>query len=849
MTAHGGAHPQNDLEARAMETVTDLLADAVRRYDRHPALLIKPAFRTRTWRYRDLGEQVPRVARALVDLGLERGDRVVIWAVNRPEWAIGFLAATHAGLVGVPLDVRSADDFATRVVEQTEPKLVLASRQTEEAARRLGLPVVLIETLPDLAKHHDPLPAADVGPDDLLVVMFTSGTTGDPKGVMLTHGNVASNARTLIDVFPFGPDERLLSVVPLSHMFGMTCDLLAPLAAGKTVVYPVSRQPAVLVRTFREFKVTMFLIVPQGLRLLSNAVERKVDASGRRGQFERLHAIAPRLPRFARRLLFRPVLSQFGGRLRTFAVGASALEPELAHRWGHMGIDCLQGYGATEMSPVISFTRPSRNRIGTVGEAIPGVEIRIAEDGEVIVRGPNRFIGYWQNPEATAAVIDAEGWYHTGDVGELDADGYLTLRGRKKDMIVLPDGQNVYPDDVEAVLARDSRLRDASVVGFAADGTGARVHAVLLLDDPSQAEPIVRHANTALAGHQQIRGWSVWPHDDFPRTPSLKVKKRLVLQELSRQDAPTHGGADGDASASAPTRPQVATVAALAAQVAQVPDLRAQPDARLEADLGLDSLGRVELLSVIEEELGAFIDDGQVEPNATIAELERLVEAARDARPETGIFGWPLNPVVRAIGIGFQELLMVPFVGLFYRVTILGEHHLKGLQGPVIFAPNHHLHSDNAIILTHLPLAWRWRLSVAAAADDIFGNRLRGLGAAVIGNAFPLAREGAIRRSLELLGARLDRDFSVLIFPEGELTVGGPMKPFKAGAGLIAVESAIPVVPMKVKIKRLSWIDQRGPGSSPRGDVEIIFGEPISFDAGTDAATATARLEEAVAAL
>jgi len=191
---------------------------------------------------------------------------------------------------------------------------------------------------------------------------------------------------------------------------------------------------------------------------------------------------------------------------------------------------------------------------------------------------------------------------------------------------------------------------------------------------------------------------------------------------------------------------------------------------------------------------------------------------------------------------------MVPFVALFYRVRIRGEDHLKGLEGPVIFVPNHHLHTDNAIILTHLPLAWRWRLSVAASADDIFGNPLRGLGAAVIGNAFPLAREGAIRRSLELLGARLDRNFSVLIFPEGELTVGGPLKPFKAGAGLIAVESATPVVPMKVKIHRLSWIDQRGAGTSLRGDVEVIFGQPIHFSAGTDAA-ATARLEEAVAAL
>jgi long-chain acyl-CoA synthetase len=834
---------------RRMDTVSDLLSGAVERYDRHPALIIKPAFRTRTWRYRDLGRQVPRVARSLADRGLVPGDRVVLWAVNRPEWAVGFLAVAHAGLVGVPLDVRSTDEFAAKVAAQTEPKVVLASRQTEEAAGRLGLPVILIESLPDLARGvAEPLPAATVGPDDLLLIIFTSGTTGDPKGVMLSHRNVASNARTLVDVFPFGPDERLLSVVPLSHMFGLTCDLLAPLAAGKTVVYPVSRQPAVLVRTFRDFKVTMLLIVPQGLRLLANAVERKVDAGGRRAQFERLHSVAERMPRFVRRLLFRPVLSQFGGRLRTFAVGASALEPELARRWSHMGIDCLQGYGATEMSPVISFTRPSRNKIGSVGEPIPGVEVRIADDGEVLARGPNRFVGYWQNPEATAAAIDADGWYHSGDIGELDADGFLTLRGRKKDMIALPDGQKVYPDDVEAVLGRDPRLRDASVVGLDGDGSGAQVHAVLLLDDRDQADAIVRDANAALAGHQQIRGWTVWPDEDFPRTASMKVKKRLVLDRLADMAAPEATAAAG-AGPTAEARPQVATVASLTSQVALVPLAQVVPGARLEADLGLDSLGRVELLSVIEEELGAFVDDGQLDPDASVADLERLVEGAPDAKHEEGVFGWPLNPVVRAVGIGLQELLMVPFVGLFYRVRIRGEHHLKGLEGPVIFAPNHHLHSDNAIILTHLPLAWRWRLSVAAAADDIFGNPIRGLGAAVLGNAFPLAREGAIRRSLELLGARLDRDFSVLIFPEGELTVGGPMKPFKAGAGLIAVESAIPVVPMKVKIHRLSWIDQRGEGTSPRGDVEVIFGEPILFDAGTDAVAATSRLETAVATL
>jgi long-chain acyl-CoA synthetase len=833
-----------------MDTINALRERSVERFGAHPALIIKPGFRTRVWRYTDLGHQVPRMARALTDAGATRGDRVVIWAVNRPEWGLGFLAAAHAGLVSVPLDVRSTDDFATKVVEQTEPTLVIASRQTEDAARRLGLPVILIESLPDLARGADPLPVAEVGPDDLLLIMFTSGTTGDPKGVMLTHRNVTSNAISLVDVFPFGENERLLSVLPLSHMFGLTCDLLAPLAAGKTVVYPVSRQPAVLVKTFREFRITMLLVVPQGLRLLANAIERKANATGKRAQFDRLHTIAPRLPRFARRLLFRPVLSQFGGRLRTFAVGASALEPGLATFWSNMGVTAVQGYGATEMSPAISFTRPQRNRIGTVGEPIPGVEVRIAADGEVLARGPNRFVGYWQNAEATAAAIDTDGWYHTGDLGELSGDGYLTLRGRKKDMIALPDGQKVYPDDVEAVLVRDDRIRDSAVIGLDGDGSGVRVHAVLLVDDASVAEAVVRDANARLAGHQQIRGWSVWPEEDFPRTPSMKVKKRLVLDALELGN----GAAPAATPSAAGSQPQpaagaVATVPELVAQVAQVPSGQVLAGSRLETDLGLDSLGRIELLSVIEEEMGAFVDDGQLEPDETVAGLERLVEGAREAGHDEGVFGWPLNPLVRAVGLGFQSLLLVPVVALAYRVRVRGEHHLKGLVGPVIFVPNHHLHTDNMIILTHLPIVWRWRLSIAAAADDIFGNPLRGLGAAIIGNAFPLAREGSVRRSLELLGARLDRNFSILIYPEGELTVGGPLKAFKAGVGLVAVEGATPVVPMKVKINRFSWADRRGPGTSPRGDVEVIFGEPILFPAGTDHPAATARLEEAVGAL
>jgi len=261
----------------------------------------------------------------------------------------------------------------------------------------------------------------------------------------------------------------------------------------------------------------------------------------------------------------------------------------------------------------------------------------------------------------------------------------------------------------------------------------------------------------------------------------------------------------------------------------------------------MDSLARVDLLGVIEEELGAYIDDAALAPGATVADLDRLVREARDAKRETGIFGWPLNPLVRTFGILLQETFVWPLVTIFYRVRVTGREKLHGLRGPVLFAPNHCLHWDNGIILTAIPLGWRWKLAVAAAADDVFGNKLNGFFSAVLADAFPLAREGAIRRSLELLGARLDRNFSVLIYPEGKLTVGGPTQPFKSGTGLIAVQGGTPVVPMKLKIKKMSVLDRTG--WPLRGSVEVVFGEPLRFASDTDPNEATHRLEAAVAAL
>ncbi len=456
-------------------------------------------------------------------------------------------------------------------------------------------------------------------------------------------------------------------------------------------------------------------------------------------------------------------------------------------------------------------------------------------------------------------MIDGDGWYHTGDLGDLSPDGFLTMRGRKKDMLALPDGQKVYPEDVEAVLATDERLRDAAVVGWPI-GPDLRVHACLLLDDaetrdPALAQAIVRDANARLAPHQQIRGYTVWADEDFPRTHTLKVRKHEVIGRLAAIAASESGvraghaarGSSDEAPIAHTTEDAADPLVELIAQIAAIPPVSITPTSRLSGDLNLDSLQRVELLGAIEEELGAYIDDDALQPEATVAELESMVEAARGAKHESGIYGWPLNPAVRAVGLGFQVAIMQPLVRVFYRVRTTGAERLVGLEGPVVFIPNHCLHTDNAIILSRLPVGWRWKLSAAAAADTIYANPLKGILASVLANAFPLRREGGVRHSLELLGARLDRGFNILLYPEGKLTVGGPMQPFKPGVGLIAIEGATPVVPMKIHINRMSRLD--APSPSWRGDVEVVFGDPLWLDADSDPVAATTRLEDAVRAL
>ena len=822
-----------------MQTLVDLLKESSERHGDSTALTITPGFRQQRWSYERLWDFSGSVAAFLARRGLEKGDRAIIWSVNRPEWVAAFFGCMRAGVVAVPLDVRTAPDFVERVVEHTAPKLAFVSRQTPDVGALGAVPVALLDDLEELVESADPSAGCpDVTADDLAEVMFTSGTTGDPKGVMLTHGNILSNVLAAVAAVPIKPSDRLFSLLPLSHMLEQTGGLLAPLSGGAGVVYPVSRQPTVIFKTLRANRVTKIVLVPQALQLFMNGIDREVSARGKDRQWRLLQTVASKLPMSMRRLLFRPVHRQMGGRIRFFMSGGAYLDPELQKKWGTLGIRVMQGYGTTEASPVITTNSLDRQRLGSVGRVLAGQEVRIAEDGEVLTRGPNVTPGYWQNEAASKAAFE-DGWYKTGDLGFLDDDGFLFLKGRKKNLIVLANGQNVYPEDIETALGRQPGVREAVVVGMPSGESSIEIHAALLLEEEADADDIVRAANAALADHQRVQGFTVWPEDDFPRTHTLKVKKQLVLDHLLRE---RDGDRDEPAAPPAARAAPVNDVHRIAATLSEMPADQVGDDSTLADDLGLDSLGRVELLSAIEQELGAYVDDDRVGPETTLAELTAMVREGAQVQPmrfpKWGRAWW-----CRPLRAALQYAFIFTTLHLFYRIRVYGKGNLAGLQGPLLFASNHNVKLDSAVTLMALPSGWRWRISPAAAADDIFGPRLKGMANVLLGNAFPFAREGSIRASLEHLGRLLDMGWSVLIYPEGGRYPEG-MNPFKSGAGLIAVESRTPVVPIRVKLHKAAIFD-RGPLLS-RGKIDVHFGEPIVFPRGADYLEATARLESAV---
>jgi long-chain acyl-CoA synthetase len=533
-------------------TLIDLLERAVTRFGERPVLGLRlDDGSTMQWTYRDLDRRARIAAWRLRALDLEPGDRILTWGPSSPELPAAYFGAMHARLVIVPLDVRMSADAVQTVVRASGARhLILGTGRDAPdpgEAGLVGFPTTTIEALSAEPAGDDPLFPPDwearqaawkrPTPEEVFELIFTSGTTGTPKGVMLTHDNVVASIESFHHIVP-PMEHRLISVLPLSHLLEQAVGLYYAIDVGAHVLYVRSRNPRVVFDSLREHRVTSMVVVPQVLDLFWSAVEREIDKRGRRATVDRLRAVARHLPFAARRLLFRSVHAQLGGHLSLFLSSGAFLPPALQGAWEDLGVTVLQGYGATETGTGACTTLDDHGP-GTVGRTPEGIEMRIVDSGEVQFHGRSVFHGYWNAPELTAAAFTDDGWYQTGDLGHLDAAGRLILSGRIRDMIVLPNGFNVYPEDIENAL-RIAGLRDAVVVETAP----GRIEVVVLALDgevaaatDARVDAAVRAANKALGPNQRVAGSRIWPTPDFPRTHTLKIKRDPVRRWAAEEAA------------------------------------------------------------------------------------------------------------------------------------------------------------------------------------------------------------------------------------------------------------------------------------------------------------------------
>jgi long-chain acyl-CoA synthetase len=838
------------------DTLVDLFRDLTRH--RGDFLVYDDGYRVRRHSYTDVTRASRAFAARLASVGIRQGEKVVFWGENRPEWIVCYWGCVISGVIVVPIDYRTSSEFLLRVAGIVRARAILAGDDVDAA----GLSANTAASMPPLWHFNDvdwaadgPMPSVTVNRDDVAQIVFTSGATAEPKGVVIRHRNIMANVvpveREVLKykkyARPFLP-LRFLNLLPLSHMFGQSMATNIPPMVDGTVVFMRSFNPHDIVRMVQTWRVSVIVCVPKILDVLKEHALRSDPSAA--------HVPEGRLSIPKRWWKYRAIHRLFGLKFWAFVVGAAPLSSALEEFWRRLGFVVIQGYGLTETAPIVTLNHPFKTRTGSVGTPIAGVEIKIAEDGEILVRGENVTTGYYEGVEGGVSpsggrVVDAEGWLHTGDIGERDADGRVFIKGRKKEMIVTPEGLNVFPDDVERVLNAISGVRESAVVARI-EGGEERVHAVLVLDDPAASvEATIATANRSLQDHQRIRSVSVWTAGDLPRTEGTKKLKRQMIRDWvatgGRPTATAHAGDD--------------PVAALIARFAGGRELGAGTSL---ADLGLSSLERVELMVALEDRLQTRIDESQFAAAKTLDDVKALLSKApaqAEVMEPVEFPRWNRHPLVGVIRRLSLATWILPLARVFAWIDVEGREHLRDIRGPVVFAANHQSHFDVPVILAALPGHIRKTIAPAMSKDffrahffpegqpwrQVFVIRIAYYLAAFFFNAFPLPqREAGARQTLRYIGEVTADGFSILIFPEGVRSNTGEMAPFLGGIGMIGSRLDLPVIPVRVDdVYKILRARETRPHP---GRVKVTFGPPMRLH-GEDYAALARAVEQAVRAL
>ncbi len=821
-----------------MQTLLEVLAE-IRRLGDREALRFYNGFRTWKLTYGDLYRQISSFAVYLDGAGVQKGQRAILWAENRPEWIIAFWGCIARGVQVVPVDARSSIDLVQRIQNEVQARLIV----TGDSVRweRSGLAQLTVSELAELPIPEDFQPIA-AAPEDVVEIVYTSGTTGDPVGVVHRHHNICANLSPIqIEMRkyerwakPFQP-VRILDMLPLSHLFGQSLGIFIPPLLGGAAVFISELHAAAILDTIRRERVSVLVSVPKLLTNLRHEVERRLKPPDVPAKRKGIPGI------FERWWRYRKVHAALGFKFWAVLVGGAEVNQEVEAFWTRLGFLVIQGYGLTETSPVVALNHPFNTRRGSIGKPLHGQEVRIAPDGEILVRGESVIHDYVGARAAEQGRIDEQGWLHTGDIGESDAEGRLYYKGRKKEMIVTSEGLNVYPQDVERVLNAIPQVKDSVVVAARRNGEES-VHAALLLRD-SAANPadLIAQANRGLESHQRIQSWSLWPEDDFPRTPStMKVKRGEVARRIAEPGAvaPPSGALD--------------VLARWQGEDAQ-------------RDLGLSSLERVELLAELESRYGVELDERRFAEASSARELQALVRDAGDqtAQPEPVLLPrWTRSRAALALRFLMMQGVVIPTFRGFLTLRVHGIENLTKIQAPVLFASNHQSDLDTPAIFAALPMHWRYRVAPAMSQDYFrawlepgsapFRKRLSTMLeyflAVEFFNAYPLPqRMAGVRRALKYTGELIDLGYCPLVYPEGKRTPDGALQPFKTGIGLMATRLRVPVVP--IHLKGLFEIYSIHDSWPRRGTVQVTIGPPLHFTGEHDEKAAASAIETAIANL
>jgi long-chain acyl-CoA synthetase len=823
------------------ETLLSFLDDCVAR-EREIAVVHWRGLRISRWSYARLASCAFQFARELEKREISAGDRVLFWGENSPEWIAAFYGCLLRGAIVVPLDLKSAPDFVARVQQQVSAKLLLA----DGSQSRLNIAQMSFSTLADSNHSVEPYTAHTAKPDDLVEIVFTSGTTAEPKGVCLTHRNLLTNLAPIEKEFKkYSRWERLvhpvrfLCLLPLSHVFGQLMGIFVPQLMGGEVYFRESYKPSQIIAEIKKQRINVVVTVPRVLETLREKLTSEVSAA-------QLNAADDR--HFLRNWwAFRKIRRRFGWRLWAFITGGATLEPDTESFWRRLGYAVVQGYGMTETASLASLSHPFRTRQGSIGKPVAGQELKLSDSGEILVRGANVSPGYWSN--GIKPIADEQGWIHTGDIGELGPQGNIYFRGRSKDTIVTAAGLKIYPGDLENALDRQPEIKASAVIPLPGS-KGTEALAVLIPHgERSDLDSAVKRANDSLAEFQRIRHWVVWPKADFPRTVGTRKVIKGQLAEAVQTISARHSFAGGESAAAPLSLPVITRIAG--PQAAHL-DLSAS----LANDLKLDSLGRVELLSALEDQYQIELDEAAITEATTVGDVERIVSQTKSEAVAYPYPRWAMRFPMTWIRPIVYHLFLLPLSWIMCRVRVVGAENLAHVKGPALLISNHVTDVDAPLIVSALPLRWRLRLAIAMSGEYLrdwrypsaelgWFARLKAkvtyaLGAGLF-NVFSLPRQSGFRQSFTYAGEAMDHGWSVLIFPEGTETRDGKLQPFRAGIGLLASELNVPVIP--IMLRGLFELKKKRQYFVRPGTVTVTFGEPITFTNTQTPAQITQELE------